>query len=141
LSVLRLARWAGGEAGLQIVPLFETLDDLDAAPRILEKLFALPVYRAHLETCGGEQMIMIGYSDSNKDGGYLSANWALYRAQESIARVCEAHRVVLTIFHGRGGTVARGGGPAGRAVPGPPAGTRRGGLRRNRPGRDLPAPV
>jgi len=129
LSVLLLARWAGGEAGLQIVPLFETLDDLDAAPRILEELLALPVYRAHLETCGGEQMIMIGYSDSNKDGGYLSANWALYRAQESIARVCEAHRVVLTIFHGRGGTVARGGGPAGRAIRAQPAGTVRGRFR------------
>jgi len=129
LSVLLLARWAGGEAALQIVPLFETLDDLDAAPRILEELFALPVYRAHLATCGGEQMVMIGYSDSNKDGGYLAANWALYRAQEAIARVCEANQVVLTIFHGRGGTVARGGGPAGRAIRAQPAGTLRGRFR------------
>jgi len=129
LSVLLLARWAGCEVGLQIVPLFETLDDLDAAPRILEELFALPVYRTHLETCSGEQMVMIGYSDSNKDGGYLAANWALYRAQESIARVCEAHQVVLTIFHGRGGTVARGGGPAGRAIRAQPAGTLRGRFR------------
>jgi phosphoenolpyruvate carboxylase len=70
-----------------IVPLFETLDDLDAAPRILSELFALDAYRAHLGQCGGEQMVMIGYSDSNKDGGYLAANWALYRAQEAIARV------------------------------------------------------
>jgi phosphoenolpyruvate carboxylase len=129
LSVLLLARWAGCEAGLQIVPLFETLDDLDAAPRILEELFALSAYRTHLETGGGEQMVMIGYSDSNKDGGYLAANWALYRAQESIARVCEAHQVVLTIFHGRGGTVARGGGPAGRAIRAQPAGTLRGRFR------------
>ena len=87
LTVLLLARWAGGAAGMQIVPLFETLGDLDAAPRTLEALFALPVYRAHLDSCGGEQMVMIGYSDSNKDGGYLAANWALYRAQEAIARV------------------------------------------------------
>jgi phosphoenolpyruvate carboxylase len=129
LSVLLLARWAGGEASLRIVPLFETLEDLDAAPRILESLFALPVYRAHLDGCGGEQMVMIGYSDSNKDGGYLAANWALYRAQESIARVCEAHGVTLTIFHGRGGTVARGGGPAGRAIRAQPAGTLRGRFR------------
>src|SRR4029434_10391353 len=87
LSVLLLARWAHCAPGLAIVPLFETLDDLDAAPRILEALFDLPVYRAHLAGCGDEQMVMIGYSDSNKDGGYLAANWALYRAQEAIARV------------------------------------------------------
>ena len=123
LTVLLLARWAGGAAGMQIVPLFETLDDLDAAPRTLEALFALPVYRAHLDSCEGEQMVMIGYSDSNKDGGYLAANWALYRAQESIARVCREHAVGLTLFHGRGGTVARGGGPAGRAIRAQPPGT------------------
>jgi phosphoenolpyruvate carboxylase len=91
LSVLLLARWAGCAAGLLIVPLFETLDDLDAAPRILADLFALDAYRAHLAECGGEQMVMIGYSDSNKDGGYLAANWALYQAQEVIARVCREH--------------------------------------------------
>ena len=123
LSVLLLARWAGGATGLSIVPLFETLADLDAAPRVLGDLFALDVYRVHLATCGGEQMVMIGYSDSNKDGGYLAANWALYRAQEAIARVCGDHGVTLTLFHGRGGTVARGGGPAGRAIRAQPAGT------------------
>jgi phosphoenolpyruvate carboxylase len=116
LTVLLLARWAGGADALRIVPLFETLGDLDAAPRTLGQLFALPTYRAHLAGCGGEQMVMIGYSDSNKDGGYLAANWALYRAQESIAAVCAEQRVTLTLFHGRGGTVARGGGPAGRAI-------------------------
>jgi len=129
LTVLLLARWAGGAAGLQIVPLFETLGDLDAAPRTLDGLFALPVYRAHLDGCGGEQMVMIGYSDSNKDGGYLAANWALYRAQDSIARACAAHRVVPTLFHGRGGTVARGGGPAGRAIRAQPPGTIQGRFR------------
>jgi len=129
LSVLLLARWAGCEPGLSIVPLFETLEDLEAAPRVLAELFALPVYRAHLDACGGEQMVMIGYSDSNKDGGYLAANWALYRAQESIARTCEAHGVALTIFHGRGGTVARGGGPASRAIRAQPPGTLRGRFR------------
>jgi len=123
LTVLLLARWADGGGGMQIVPLFETLGDLDAAPRTLEALFALPVYRAHLDACGGEQMVMIGYSDSNKDGGYLAANWALYRAQEAIAGTCRAHGVELTLFHGRGGTVARGGGPAGRAIRAQPPGT------------------
>jgi phosphoenolpyruvate carboxylase len=129
LTVLLLARWAGGDAGLAIVPLFETLDDLDAAPGILEALFRLPVYRAHLAGGGDEQMVMIGYSDSNKDGGYLAANWALYRAQEAIARVCADHGVRLTLFHGRGGTVARGGGPAGRAIRAQPPGTVRGRFR------------
>jgi phosphoenolpyruvate carboxylase len=129
LTVLLLARWAGGADGLQIVPLFETQGDLDAAPHTLDALFALLVYRAHLESGGpsgaetGAQMVMIGYSDSNKDGGYLAANWALYRAQESIARTCARHGVTLTLFHGRGGTVARGGGPAGRAIRAQPPGT------------------
>jgi phosphoenolpyruvate carboxylase len=123
LTVLLLARWAGTAAGMPIVPLFETLADLDRAPRTLEALFALPVYRAHLDSCSGEQMVMIGYSDSNKDGGYLAANWALYRAQETIAQTCREHGVGLTLFHGRGGTVARGGGPAGRAIRAQPPGT------------------
>jgi phosphoenolpyruvate carboxylase len=123
LAVVLLARWAGCASGLQIVPLFETLGDLDAAPRILADLFALDAYRGHLAGCAGEQMVMIGYSDSNKDGGYLAANWALYRAQELIAGVCRDHGVALTLFHGRGGTVARGGGPAGRAIRAQPPGT------------------
>jgi phosphoenolpyruvate carboxylase len=129
LATLLLVRWAGGAAGRPIVPLFETLDDLDAAPRILEALFRLPVYRAHVAGCGDEQMVMIGYSDSNKDGGYLAANSALYRAQEAITRVCADHGVTLTLFHGRGGTVARGGGPAGRAIRAQPPGTVRGRFR------------
>ncbi len=123
LAVLLLARWAGCADGLHIVPLFETLDDLDVAPRILADLFSLDVYRAHLATCAGEQMVMIGYSDSNKDGGYLAANWALYQAQENVARVCREHDVKLTLFHGRGGTVARGGGPANRAIRAQPPGS------------------
>jgi phosphoenolpyruvate carboxylase len=123
LGVLLLARWADGATGFQVVPLFETLDDLAAAPRVLDEVFAIPAYRAHLAAAGGEQMVMIGYSDSNKDGGYLAANWALYQAQESIASVCRTHGVTLTLFHGRGGTVARGGGPAGRAIRAQPPGT------------------
>jgi phosphoenolpyruvate carboxylase len=129
LAVLLLARWAGGIPGLGVAPLFETLADLDAAPRIMAELFSLPVYSAHLRVADTEQMVMIGYSDSNKDCGYLAATWALYRAQESIAQVCDTHGVGLTLFHGRGGSVARGGGPAGRAIRAQPPGTVRGRFR------------
>jgi phosphoenolpyruvate carboxylase len=129
LTVLLLARWAGCADGLDIAPLFETLDDLDNAPRILTDLFSLDVYRLHLARRGGEQTVMIGYSDSNKDGGYVSANWALYQAQENVARVCREFGVKLTLFHGRGGTVARGGGPANRAIRAQPPGTLHGRFR------------
>ena len=116
LIALLLARWLGTDSCLQIVPLFETIDDLTAAPDILDQLFNLQVYKSHLQSCCEEQMVMIGYSDSNKDGGYLAANWALYEAQERITQVCNSHQITLTLFHGRGGTVARGGGPANRAI-------------------------
>jgi phosphoenolpyruvate carboxylase len=123
LTVLLLARWTGCDSGLQICPLFESVDDLEAAPRVLTEMFTSDIYRAHLESCHKEQMVMIGYSDSNKDGGYLMANWALYQAQETISQVAHQHNVRLTIFHGRGGTVARGGGPANRAIRAQPAGS------------------
>lgn len=134
LAVLLSARWAGCDSGLEIVPLFETLEDLEAAPGILEALFGLDVYRDHLKTCGSHQMIMIGYSDSNKDGGYLAANWALYQAQENIARICEQHKIDFTLFHGRGGTIARGGGPANRAIRAQPPGTIKGNFRHTEQG-------
>jgi phosphoenolpyruvate carboxylase len=123
LTPLLLARWMGCADCLEIVPLFETLADLKAAPTILAELFNYPVYRRHLGTCRDRQTVMIGYSDSNKDGGYLAANWALYQAQETIAQVCREHQIELTLFHGRGGTVARGGGPANRAIRAQPPGT------------------
>ena len=123
LTVLLLARWTGCADGLQIVPLFETIDDLENGPEVMATLFDLPVYRDHLATCGDGQMVMIGYSDSNKDGGYLMSNWALYQAQEQVARVCREHNVPLTLFHGRGGTTARGGGPTNRAIMAQPGGT------------------
>jgi phosphoenolpyruvate carboxylase len=123
LSVLLLARWNGCDEGLQIVPLFETIEDLRAAPSIFEGLLSLPVYREHLATCHDEQMIMIGYSDSNKGGGYLMSNWALYQGQENITSVAQKHRIALTIFHGRGGTIARGGGPANRGIRAQPPGS------------------
>ena len=129
LTVLLLARWAGCADRLTIVPLFETMADLAAAPNILAELFRLAVYRSHLATCDNEQMVMIGYSDSNKDGGFLAANWALYQSQEQIAAVCRDHCIRLTLFHGRGGTVARGGGPANRAIRAQPPGTLNGRFR------------
>jgi phosphoenolpyruvate carboxylase len=123
LSVLLLARWMGCDEGLQIVPLFETIEDLRSAPAIFESLLELPIYREHLVTCKDEQIIMIGYSDSNKDGGYVMSNWALYQGQENITKVAQKHNIALTIFHGRGGTIARGGGPANRGIRAQPPGS------------------
>jgi phosphoenolpyruvate carboxylase len=123
LSVLLLAHWLGCDRGLWIVPLFETIEDLRRAPSIFESLLELPVYREHLATCHDEQMIMIGYSDSNKDGGYVMSNWTLYQGQENITKVAQKHNIALTIFHGRGGTIARGGGPANRGIRAQPPGS------------------
>ena len=115
LSVLLLARDAGVSDRLDIVPLFETVADLHSAPATMEKLFRNPAYARQLKARGG-QTVMVGYSDSNKDGGYLTANWELHLAQRALAAVCREHAVSLTLFHGRGGTVGRGGGPANRAI-------------------------
>jgi phosphoenolpyruvate carboxylase len=123
LTVLLLAKWAGCNTVPQITPLFESITDLKDASRILELLFSSEIYREHLASHNNEQMVMIGYSDSNKDGGYLMANWSLYVAQEEITRVAQKHNIKLTIFHGRGGTIARGGGPANRAIQAQPAGS------------------
>lgn len=123
LAVLLFARWACCSDGLYIVPLFETISDLENAPQVLEGLFRLKVYREHLETCADEQIVMIGYSDSNKDGGYLTSNWSLYKAQEAILEVCKKYGIRLMLFHGRGGSTARGGGPTNRAIRAQPPGT------------------
>jgi len=114
--VLLLAKDAGLFGAIDIVPLFETVDDLDHAPRIMATLFENEVYRRHLEARGRRQQVMIGYSDSNKDGGYLRSNWMLFLAQRTLARLCDQYDVKLTLFHGRGGTLGRGGGPANRAI-------------------------
>ncbi len=116
LEVLLLAHDAELFGRIDIVPLFETVADLNAAPKIMSELFANPVYAKHLQQRGGQQQIMIGYSDSNKDGGFLQANWKLFTAQRQIAEVCIKHDVLLTLFHGRGGSLGRGGGPANRAI-------------------------
>ncbi|NWG05763.1 MAG: phosphoenolpyruvate carboxylase [Chloroflexi bacterium] len=123
LTVLLLAKWAGCATVPQIVPLFESIQDLKDAAHILELLFTSDVYREQLKSHNNEQMVMIGYSDSNKDGGYLMANWSLHQAQEEITAMAQKHGVKLTIFHGRGGTIARGGGPANHAIRAQPAGS------------------
>jgi phosphoenolpyruvate carboxylase len=123
LAVLLMARWSGCADGMQIVPLFETIADLENAPTVMEALYALPVYQEHLRTCPEGQMVMIGYSDSNKDGGFFTSNWALYQAQERLAAISRARGIALTLFHGRGGTAARGGGPVNRAILAQPGGT------------------
>jgi phosphoenolpyruvate carboxylase len=107
---------------LDIVPLFERLDALDQAPATMRALLDDPVYRRHLDARGGVQEVMLGYSDSNKEVGYLCAAWALDRAHESIAAVVSGHGRALRIFHGRGGTVGRGGGPTHEAILAQPAG-------------------
>jgi len=111
-------------SGLDVVPLLETIDDLEAGPGLLGALFGDPVYRAHLGARGAEesrgggpfQEIMLGYSDSNKDGGFLMANVALREAQAALCGACESAGVEFRLFHGRGGTVGRGGGRANRAI-------------------------
>jgi phosphoenolpyruvate carboxylase len=107
---------------LDIAPLFETLGDLEAAPGILHQMFDFAPYRDHLRTRKDHQQIMLGYSDSNKDCGYLTANWALFQAQETISSVCRKRGLGLTLFHGRGGSIARGGGPAAKAILAQPCG-------------------
>ncbi len=101
---------------LDMVPLFETIEDLDIADDRMETLFTHPVYAAHLEGRDGFQEIMLGYSDSNKDGGYWMANWALHKAIHALGVVCEEYDVDLRLFHGRGGTVGRGGGHTSQAI-------------------------
>lgn len=129
LGVLVLARDAGAADGLDIAPLFETVDDLERAPEVLDALLRHPAYRAHVRTRGDHQQVMIGYSDSNKDSGYLAATWQLQRAQRDLAAVADAHGVVLTLFHGRGGSIGRGGGPANAAIRAQPPESVRGRLK------------
>ncbi len=115
---------------LRVVPLFETLRDLQAAPAVLEALFSVPWYRKHLkETHGDHQEVMLGYSDSGKDAGRLAAAWALYTCQERVVEVCKAHGIALTLFHGRGGSIGRGGGPMHLAIQSQPPGSVHGSLR------------
>lgn len=127
LEVVYLMKLTG--SSLPVAPLFETLDDLNRAPEILSELFKQPAYLPVLKANTDHQHIMLGYSDSNKDCGYLTANWALYKAQETITAACRNNGVRVTLFHGRGGSIARGGGPAAKAILAQPIGLRDGGIR------------
>ncbi len=126
LAVLLLLKESGCRHPLRIVPLFETLDDLNGAGDVIERLLQLPWYRTYT---GGHQEVMIGYSDSSKDAGQLGAAWAQYRAQERLVEVCAQADVRLTLFHGRGGTIGRGGGPAHAAILSQPPGSVGGSMR------------
>ncbi|MGC5777636.1 phosphoenolpyruvate carboxylase [Methylobacterium sp. NFXW15] len=114
---------------LPIVPLFETIDDLRAAPAIMRELLAVPVVRRSTRWQGGVQEVMIGYSDSNKDGGYVAANWELYKAQSKLTRLGQELGVPIAFFHGRGGSVSRGGVPTHRGIAAQPPGSIRGRFR------------
>ena len=134
LAVLALARQVGcadadGAVPLDVAPLFETVDDLQAAPRVMRALFDDPVYHRHLDQRGGRQVVMLGYSDSAKDGGLLASRWALQRAQVELLEVARDAGVQLAFFHGRGGSVSRGGGKTERAIIAAPRGSVDGVLR------------
>jgi phosphoenolpyruvate carboxylase len=119
----------GTALAVNIVPLFETIDDLARCGDTMRAAFAAPIYRAMVAGRGDWQEVMLGYSDSNKDGGYLTANWALYRGEMLLVDAFRAHAAKLRLFHGRGGTVGRGGGPSYDAILAQPAGSVTGGLR------------
>ncbi|MGG3888548.1 phosphoenolpyruvate carboxylase [Metabacillus fastidiosus] len=104
------------ESQLNIAPLLETIDDLNAGPKIMETLFKMDVYRHHLKELGNHQEIMLGYSDGSKDGGTLTANWKLYKAQREIHEMARKYAIRLKFFHGRGGSLGRGGGPLNRSI-------------------------
>jgi len=137
LAVYLLAKYAGlfvfdkGKeySNLPIVPLFETIDDLQQAPEIMKELLAIPVVQRSVRAQGGMQEVMIGYSDSNKDGGYLTANWELSKAQEQLTKTGESAGIPISFFHGRGGSVSRGGAPTGKAISAQPAGSIHGQMR------------
>jgi phosphoenolpyruvate carboxylase len=117
------------QSAVNIIPLFETIKDLRACGEIMDQLFSLPYYRQLLESRGEIQEVMLGYSDSNKDGGFLTSNWELYKAELSLVAVFRKHQVRIRLFHGRGGTVGRGGGPSYYAVLAQPPGSVDGQLR------------
>jgi phosphoenolpyruvate carboxylase len=119
----------GNSLAVNIVPLFETVDDLARSHAIMDAAFALPSCRRWIDGRDGWQEVMLGYSDSNKDGGYLTANWSLYRAELALVDAFRGQGVKLRFFHGRGGTVGRGGGPSFEAILAQPAGSVGGGLR------------
>lgn len=133
LAMLLFATEVGCADTLHLVPLFETIDDLTNAPDVMKQLFANEAYRQHMKKRQGDrelhQQIMIGYSDSSKDGGYLASNWNLYQAQQKLTTTCSKEGVLLELFHGRGGSIGRGGGPTNRAIRSQPPLSLRGGIK------------
>ncbi len=133
LTMLLFATEVGVQDDLEIVPLFETIDDLYRGADVMQELFDNEVYWNHLQIRGQRrglhQQIMIGYSDSSKDGGYLASNWHLYQAQQLLTDTCEARGVSLQLFHGRGGSIGRGGGPANRSILSQPPASLKGGIK------------
>jgi phosphoenolpyruvate carboxylase len=142
LSVLVLAKWGhlgpkGEAVPLDIAPLFETGEDVERAPKIMERLLADKLYREHLRARGDQQIVMLGYSDSHRDGGIAAARWSLQKAQQSLVAVMQRHGVALTVFHGRGGTISRSGGAQHEAVLAAPAGAIAGRLRMTEQGENI----
>ncbi len=126
LAVQLLLKEAGISFPMRVAPLFETLADLTNAPECISKLLGIDWYRGYIQ---GKQEVMIGYSDSAKDAGAIAASWAQYSAQEALVAICQQAKVQLTLFHGRGGTIGRGGGPAHAAILSQPPGSLAGGMR------------
>lgn len=126
LAVQLLLKEAGITFPMRVAPLFETLADLTNAPECISKLLGIDWYRGYIQ---GKQEVMIGYSDSAKDAGAIAASWAQYSAQEALVAICQQAKVQLTLFHGRGGTIGRGGGPAHAAILSQPPGSLAGGMR------------
>ncbi|KLK94287.1 phosphoenolpyruvate carboxylase [Microvirga vignae] len=135
LEVALLLKEAGllrpreGEMAVNIIPLFETIADLRNCSRVMDELFALPDYMRLLRSRGQAQEVMLGYSDSNKDGGYLTSGWELYKAETELVDLFQRHSVALRLFHGRGGSVGRGGGPSYQAILAQPGGAVQGAIR------------
>ena len=126
LAVQLLLEEAGVDWRMPVAPLFETLDDLNNSPDVMQQLLSIDWYKSYIN---GKQFIMIGYSDSAKDAGSIAAGWAQYKAQESLVAIAEEHALKLTLFHGRGGTIGRGGLPAKAAIHSQPPGSLDGGFR------------
>jgi len=118
-----------GSSQIHIVPLFETIPDLRICTEIMDQLLSIPEYRRLVDSCGGIQEIMLGYSDSNKDGGFVTSGWELYKAEIGLIEVLQRHKVRLRLFHGRGGSVGRGGGPSYDAILAQPVGAVNGQIR------------
>jgi phosphoenolpyruvate carboxylase len=124
-----LLRPQTAELDVDIIPLFETVTDLRGCGAIMDRLFAIPEYRCLVAGRGDIQQVMLGYSDSNKDGGFLTSGWELYKAEIALTDVCRRHGIRLAIFHGRGGSVGRGGGPSYQAILAQPPGAVQGSIR------------